>query len=1506
MRKFIENLNQKFVNEQMEEMSIEVIPSKSKFLVLKFPQTNGAIVLDLIEAIHSTKEYNNKILWLQTSFATKKEAEAVFDKLLTYDYQGSLEGKTIFLQNQEAKKRFEKPIIELKKNLEIADKYEFAVFEQNDNITDLNDHSVYNENLRMVARNAYQFKEFNIEDLPITADDYKHFTTRNVKIIGEIIADDSHATKKSFLVSWKVTNYKDTISVSGFFDKKPDFKIGDTLSICGFLRIGKYSGTPEIQITQENEIERVQSIKPEKATIKKYGRQRVELNVSTKMSQQDAVSTLDDYYAFKDDYELKAIGVADHENIFAFPHAEAIAENNKIKMMYGVKLNCLDIKNFKVFYKGTSSKNNVLVGVDIETTGLSNQYDEITEISAYKVINGELKEYSVLVKLDDYNLLRDFIIQKTSITKEMLEEEGIELYDALKGFVDFVDDGILVAHNGLFDKDFLEAKILKVLGIKKDYSLIDTMNLSRVCFPEKSLFDLEKCAKMAKVDLVQHHRAIYDAICCYQICLFMLDKLSCDNVTNCENPERTLSIKSASKKSFQSFKDYLEENNIQYKEYNNSKTSLTAKGNSTTRINVTFEFKNSDCDTCVLENVIQKADEFKLKIVSDVKRNPNMFKNYDILNAFITPEIILKFCRSFTVNALVQTQEGLKNLYKIISRSNTNLVRGSNVFVTEELLEQYHKGILYSVGGINSRFRTVLEKGIDKVDFAKYDFVEIHPVGAYRGAYESVYLDDCIKDSVRKIVEACEFDNIPVVATSNAYYATPDLKEYRKVFTKTFTTGNPKHYLFRMDEIGDNHLRSTSEMVAEMNKYGFSSSEVNSFVFDNPDKIYDSIDSIKVVHKELSIPKNDFLKGKVLDIIGHEVPDVVEEMKSLVYSALNNYKYNGVIPSYVLKRAERELNQVISAGYYVTYYLAYLLVKKSNSDGYVVGSRGSVGSSFVANLMGITEVNALVPHYLCPNCHYSVFQNENEEDVDDDSKKLFVNLKLVQDGFDLPRCRCPKCKTEMLRDGHDIPFETFLGFNGDKVPDIDLNFSGDYQETAMKFIRSIFGRAHAFRVGTIGTVADGTAKIYYKKYLASLGITMRNEEIERKSHYLVDAKRTTGQHAGGVLVVPKELDIFDFTPVQYPANDVNSEWLTTHYDYHGTLDEALLKLDILGHDDPTILKFLMDMVHQNPEKYPFSDVKGIPLLTSNDIQKIVANSTAISELGTNFVKGMLSVTKPSNFGELVKVSGLSHGTDVYNNNAEALVSGTTEFGEIPFSEVIGCRDDIMVYLLKYFPEQPKTAFDIMEFVRKGKAQKEPAQWDLYKTILKNKGVPDWYIWSCGKIQYMFPKAHAVAYVHSALRIAWFKLYRPLEFWNAYFSVRSEGVFDAETILSNDIDVIQSKINEINELGYEASPTDINKITYYEGAIDCLNTGIHFEKPDINKSLASHFVCDFENNALIIPFSAINGVGTQAGLKLVEERNQNGNYTLDDFITRTKAGKKVLEGFDLLGVNYKNY
>ncbi len=1501
-------LNLKKINEELLavpglDIDIEIVENRNpnKFLILKMPQTLGSSVLTLIDELH--QKYESKIIWIQTSFKTEKESFVVFDKLLHINYAGTFKHDLIYLQNQDRINKLKPQVERMKELLSITKKFEYATFEKNDTVSDLQTKKT-RENLKMIQRNSHYY-HYDIDDLPLTAEDYERFTHKSINIVGEIIFIENRPIKKGILVKMKVTNFRDTISVSGFVDEPLAFKVGDTISINGLLRLSKYSGLPEVQITSENIPEACESIRQTKQ-IEKFGRSRIELNVSTKFSNQDAVSSIEDYYKLMDDYELKAIGVADHENLYGFPHSEGVAQAKGVKMPYGVKMSVLDNDSFKVFYKGTTSTNKTLVGIDIETTGLSNQYDDITEISAYKEVNGELLEYSVLVQLDDYAKLRPFIIEKTSITPEMLQKEGIPLKEALQGFVDFAGDGILVAHNGTFDKDFLEVKIEQVLGIKKDYDLIDTMNLARVNYPEKTYFDLEKVAKMTGVKLEQHHRAVYDAICCYQACLVFLDKLATEHADKCSMPTRILKLKASARKPRDSFNTYLTENDFINKVtiVDESKEGVSVTGRKTSSTKVLYTMSTENLNDSEISTIKTQAEALGLKVETDEFKNLEIAKNYEHLNDFITDDILVKFARSHTVNILVKTQEGLKNLYKLISKANTKYVRGGHSFVTKELLEHYHQGLLYSLGGINSEFRTVLEKGLDRVNLSFYDFIEIHPVSAYYGAYEHIELDKVIKEVVTKIVEEAEMLDIPVLATSNAYYTVPELKEYRKVLTKTLVVGGGTHYLYRMDEIGDNHLRTTKEMVSEIRKYGFTNNEVEKFVFDNVEAIYNSLDDIKIIKKELCVPKNDFLKGKVLDIVGHEVPDVIAEMRSLVSKALENYSYKGHIPKYVSERAERELKQVIDAGYYVTYYLAYLLVKKSNSDGYVVGSRGSVGSSFVANLMGITEVNALVPHYVCPKCHFSVFQNENENTVDQDARHLFVNLKSVKDGFDLPRCKCPKCQTEMLRDGHDIPFETFLGFNGDKVPDIDLNFSGEYQAKAMEFIRSIFGKAHAFRVGTISTIAEDTAIRMYKSYLAKMGLNLRSEEVERRSQNLLDIKRTTGQHAGGVLVVPKELDIFDFTPVQYPANDVNSDWMTTHYEYHGSLEDALLKLDILGHDDPTILKFLMDLVKENPERYPFKTVKEIPLLTSSDIQKIVSNSTAISELGTNFVKGMLNVTKPSNFGELVKVSGLSHGTDVYNNNAEALVSGTTEFGKIPFSDVIGCRDDIMVQLLDYFPEEPKVAFDIMEFVRKGKAQKDPQKWSEYASLLKSKGVPEWYIWSCSKIQYMFPKAHAVAYVHSALRIAWFKLYRPLEFWSAYFSIRSGGAFGTNIILSNDVNVIQNEIDRINGLGFDAPDVDKAKITFYEGAIDAINAGITFAKPHVNKSLADKFVCDFDNNRLILPFSAVDGVGSSAGEKIVQERNLNGPFTRSDFLTRTKAGKKIREGFDELGVIYK--
>ena len=536
----------------------------------------------------------------------------------------------------------------------------------------------------------------------------------------------------------------------------------------------------------------------------------------------------------------------------------------------------------------------------------------------------------------------------------------------------------------------------------------------------------------------------------------------------------------------------------------------------------------------------------------------------------------------------------------------------------------------------------------------------------------------------------------------------------------------------------------------------------------------------------------------------------------------------------------------------------------------MVGSRGSVGSSLVATLTGITEVNPLAPHYRCPQCQLSEF-------FDDGS---------VGSGFDLPEKNCPRCNTKMVKDGHDIPFETFLGFYGDKVPDIDLNFSGEYQPQAHNYTKVLFGEDYVYRAGTISTVADKTAFGYVKGYERDLGLEFRQAEIERLASGCTGVKRSTGQHPGGIIVIPDYMDVYDFTPIQYPADDLSAEWRTTHFDFH-SIHDNVLKLDILGHDDPTVIRMLQDLSGMDPKSIPPDDPEVMKIFGGTEVlgvtpEQIDSNTgtLGIPEFGTKFVRGMLEQTKPSTFTELLQISGLSHGTDVYLGNAEELI----RLHNIPLADVIGCRDDIMVYLIHKGVEEG-IAFKIMEGVRKGKGIP-----DDFQAIMRENNVPEWYIQSCLKIKYMFPKAHAAAYVLMALRVAWFKVHKPLLYYCAYFSVRAQD-FDI-VAMSQGKEMIKKRIKEIREKGMEASTKEQNLLTVLELANEMVERGFHFKMVDVDKSEASNFV--IEGDSLIAPFRAIQGLGLNVANKIVEARQEQPFLSKKDLATRGKVSKTLID------------
>jgi DNA polymerase-3 subunit alpha (Gram-positive type) len=659
----------------------------------------------------------------------------------------------------------------------------------------------------------------------------------------------------------------------------------------------------------------------------------------------------------------------------------------------------------------------------------------------------------------------------------------------------------------------------------------------------------------------------------------------------------------------------------------------------------------------------------------------------------------------------------------------------------------------------------------------------------------------------------------------------------------------------------DLHFYSTQEML---DAFSFLGEDIaKEIVIENTNKIADEISEIQPIKDGLYPP---------------HIAHADEEMKKLTYDKAYEL-YGNPLPKIVKDRLDLELNSIISNGYAVIYLISQRLVAKSNKDGYLVGSRGSVGSSLVATMSGITEVNPLAPHYRCPKCKYSQFFENGE----------------YGSGFDLPDKNCPKCGTPLVKDGQDIPFATFLGFHGDKVPDIDLNFSGDYQPVAHNFIRVMFGPDNSYRAGTIATVADKTAYGYAKHFDEERNLKLRNAELDRLASGIRGVKRTTGQHPAGIVVVPDDMDIYDFTPVSYPADDVNAAWLITHYDFH-SIHDNILKFDILGHDDPTMIRHLQDLSGIDPLTIPPDDPGVMSLFSSTKALGVTpeqigsqTGTLGVPEFGTRFVRGMLEETKPTTFAELLQISGLSHGTDVWLGNAEDLVNN----GTCKLKDVIGCRDNIMMDLI-HWGVKPEVAFSTMESVRHGRGISD----ENMAVLKKNKKIPDWYIPSCLKIKYMFPKAHATAYVLMALRIAWFKVYYPEIYYTAYFSVRAD-LFDL-VAMSHGKNTVKAAMKEIQDKGMDASAKDKSLLTVLEIANECLERGIKIKMVDIDQSEATDFKI-LDKHTILAPFNAVPGLGDNAAKQIVAARAEKKFLSKEDLAKRGKVSQTIMNYFEDNGV-----
>ena len=886
-------------------------------------------------------------------------------------------------------------------------------------------------------------------------------------------------------------------------------------------------------------------------------------------------------------------------------------------------------------------------------------------------------------------------------------------------------------------------------------------------------------------------------------------------------------------------------------------------------------------DTLILaQNLMPELGKYKLNIVADALSLPDFNHHRASDDAITCGYLLMRFFKMMQEQGLDSLQKinprmeqlrsgskildrrarhiivfaknsiGLRNLYRLISYGNLKYFKRVPIMPKSELLQWREGLIIGSACEAGELFQAILnhKSWAELKRIASfYDFLEIQPICNNRFMLDKGLAEDEeeLRGFNRTIVKLGEELGKPVVATGDVHFLDPEDEIFRHILLATKQMPDADRPL-------PLYLRTTDEMMEEFSYLG--PEKAHEVVIENPNRIVDWCESLRPVPHNLFAPK---------------IENSVEDLKALVYGKLHRL-YGETPPELVQKRVDTEMHDIISCHYDVIYMSAQKLVQNSLEHGYLVGSRGSVGSSIVAFMSGITEVNSYPPHYRCPQCKFTTFEVPAD----------------CACGADLPDAVCPKCGAKLDKDGFNIPFETFLGFGGDKVPDIDLNFSGEYQAKAHAYCVQMFGKTHVFRAGTIGTVAEKTAYGYAKKYLSERNKTVPKAEENRLALGCVNVKRTTGQHPGGLVVIPQENEIWDFCPVQHPADDKDSEWITTHFEYH-SMEENLLKLDMLGHDDPTMIRMLEDMTGVDAQKIPLDDQDTMSIFTSskvlgyeNDPILGPVGSVAIPEFGTGFTRGMLQETQPTKFDTLIRLSGFSHGTDVWLGNARDLILSKTA----SVNDAIGCRDDIMLYLIKCgMPE--KRSFKIMEAVRKGRGLPDGAEEEM-----KAAGVPEWYIGSCKKIKYLFPKAHATAYVMMAFRIAWFKVHEPLAFYAAYFYRRSQkGGFD-EGMMCHGIELVKKKLQEIKE-DEDSSAKDDDLFTTLEVCYEFYLRGFTFAPIDIYHSHATKF--QIEAGQLRPPFVAVAGLGETAAWDLMNAREGREFLSVEEFADACPKVSKTL-------------
>ena len=1206
--------------------------------------------------------------------------------------------------------------------------------------------------------------------------------TGKVSVTGRVFFNGSREItgRSAFVLSFDMTDYTSSVRVNQFmrisnkntdgngrgkFWSRKDIdniieaaKPGSYITVQGKMVMNQYDEDLVL------EPQCIMSAVPEEV-MDEADEKRVELHLHTTMSAMDGLTDVKEVISRAAAWGHKAIAITDHGGAQAFPDADKAAKGKDIKILYGCEGYFVNDTGGLIAVRGSKDEplEGEFVAFDIETTGLYAATDEIIEIAAVLIRNGEFcGSYHSYV-----NPGREIpakITQLTGITDaDVAEAPSIE--PVLTEFLNFAGSRVLAAHNASFDMGFISAACEKY-GKEKAFTSIDTVNLSRALLPGLTNYKLDTVAKALNMPKFDHHRAQDDTEAAGFILIQLIKKLKDEGVHS------TLGIN----------------------------TAIAGRQSSVTKKQM--------------------------------------------------------YAHPYHIILIAKTRTGLKNLYRLISEANINHFY-RNPIIPKSLLDNYREGLIVGSACERSDLFSAIVKKRPWEELTKlagyYDYLEIQPLCNNEFMLDSgmaASVED-LKEFNRTVVKLGQQLNIPVVATGDVHFLDKHDAIYRSVIlgSKGFSDANRQTPLY---------FRTTKEMLEEFAYLG--KDKAHEVVVTNPNAIADLCDALRPVPSGTYPPK---IKGSA------------QELENLTRSkAVSLYGEN--LPAQVSERMEIELQNIIKHSFDVIYMIAQKLVAQSMQDGYLVGSRGSVGSSIVAFFSGITEVNSLPPHYRCPSCKHSEFI--------EDSK--------IACGADLPDKNCPVCGTKYDKDGFDIPFATFLGFDGDKQPDIDLNFSGEYQARAHEQTMEIFGKDHVFRAGTISTVADKTAYGYVKKYLEEQGMTVPKAEENRLAVGCTGVRRTTGQHPGGLVVVPDDHEIYEFCPIQHPADDTSADTITTHFEYH-SIEENLLKLDLLAHDNPTIIRMLTTLTGVEAQNIPLDDKDTMSIFTSSKVlgfeDDAVLGPTgacAVPEFGTRNTREMLLDTRPTTFDELVRISGLSHGEMVWRGNAKDIIAA----GTATLKEVICARDDIMLYLIAKGVEK-KLAFTIMESVRKGRGLK--SEWESEMTRV---GVPAWYIESCNKIKYMFPKGHAVAYVVMAFRIAWFKVHYPKEFYCSFFTIRA-GLFDA-ALMTKGISFVRDRMREL-ERKSDATANDKEMITTYEVCYEFFLRGFTFDRVDVYLSDPVKFI--LTDKGLRPPLSSLAGLGEKAARDIAEQRALREFTSVEDLSNRcAKVSKAHIEQLESVG------